>query len=637
MLTADFLQRFLFKWKYAIVIVLTTAVVVILLSLRIDRWLPDYALSYSNLVAQQSRTKIEFKKASFRFPNHVVLQNVKVFGAHGKVLLLQASKVTMGFSLPLISRELSLKSMTVYDLNANAPALKQYWAANGPLICAWIKKIPQGDIRLAVPHGRVDLAGPGTKSPQAGHSQLLAVDFNVALQRNRNLLNIHGSWGDQPVFHYELDGRIRGCGLEVDKLTLQENHSLMNLWGHWYGRSIDWQGFAFYGKYYVLDIDGHLQLQDKNILLKHLSFTLDGNSVEVSGNCSRQHLFTCRAGITFHRQPQRIDAQTPLKGIHLSLYAQKSPYGVDIKGTSDLYFLFDPHSPTSLQSIHLVFKNLKPVVLNRDFSSLQIKTMQSVLSIGGRRYTVPLENMRLGLNYAKPYEKVITISADSFAGHAYSRIFLDTSTAPWEIKGRGRAVSLDINRLSDTFTFFKQGHGLLSGNFNIQASKELVLDGTLTLHQGDFSASDFQEWLVRVLQMPSLSRISNMELSGRFKIKGRAGMLDDVKLSADKFNLAGFYHVDADGLVSSRISLRFAKSALSESPIGRQVMGLVHGAWTLPFEFSLSGNAGGPNFQWDTSTLKDRVRRHMFSFFERMIDERMDEAPYSFTMQRESV
>lgn len=138
--------------------------------------------------------------------------------------------------------------------------------------------------------------------------------------------------------------------------------------------------------------------------------------------------------------------------------------------------------------------------------------------------------------------------------------------------------------------------------------------------------------------MPSLDHISGADLSAHFKIDGESKMFDDLRLTTDDLNLSGFFHLDADDLVSSRMSVRFSKGLLSESHIGRNIIGLVHGAWTLPFDFRLSGNVYSTNFQWDNSTLKDKVRQHMFSFFEHMIDRRMDAHPtYKLAIPSESV
>ena len=138
--------------------------------------------------------------------------------------------------------------------------------------------------------------------------------------------------------------------------------------------------------------------------------------------------------------------------------------------------------------------------------------------------------------------------------------------------------------------------------------------------------------------MPSLDHVSGADLSCDFKIDGKSKILEDLKLNTGDVDLSGFFHVDTDNLVSSQGSIRFSKKLLSESTIGRHIIGLVHGAWNLPLEFSLSGNLYRMNFQWDKSPLKDKVRQHMFSFFERMIDQRMDANPsYKVTIPSESV
>jgi hypothetical protein len=189
------------------------------------------------------------------------------------------------------------------------------------------------------------------------------------------------------------------------------------------------------------------------------------------------------------------------------------------------------------------------------------------------------------------------------------------------------------------------GHGLLSGNFDLQTSKNIELTGALKLHHGNFDDSDFQAWMVKTLQMPSLDHVSNADSSCHFKIDGtmlgrrQQLLLDDLKLKTDNFDLNGFFHLDADDFVSSQIAIRFSKKLLGESPIGRKIIGLVQGAaWAFPFEFSLSGNMSKMNFQWDNSPLKNKVRQHMFSFIQRMIDQHMDDrTSYNVTTPNESV
>ena len=616
MLMVNYLQRFLSKWRFVILILLIISTIVITVSFQINRWLPNYILSFSDLIAQQSHTKISYSATYYRFPNYLIFQDIKILSAEGKPML-QASRVVIGLSFPLFSSAAYLNSMVIDDMTVNFPTLKDYWAKRGKQICEWIKTIPKENMHLLVPNGRIQLKN----KPQDE-----AIDFQIDLHLNQDQISAHGFWDNKDKFNYEILGSIRDSGFDLDKLTLKDQSSSANLWGSWHNDNIDWKGFIFYDKFYILDIEGHLKMQKENIVLKQLSFTIDGDAVGASGQCSKQKFFQCDADLAYWRGGPSVNTQGIFKNINMHLHAQNTPQGLVLRGQADLYSLFNPSSPIPLQKAHLDFENLTYQIINGNFLKLRIKQAQSILSIQGNERKLLLENILASFNFSQPYKKFITLSGKIFAGHFYSRIFFDTTSFPWQIKSQNTFEGLHIYQ------------GLLSGDFTFQSAQDLELSGILALHHGSFNNTHFLDWLAKILQMPSLNQASGVDLSCRFRIDKGSKILDDIKLNTDDINLSGFYHLDADDLVSSQASARFSKKLLSESPIGRKIIGLVHGAWTLPFEFSLSGNAYRMNFQWNNSPLKDKVRQHMFLFFERMIDERMNAHPYyKVTIPNESV
>jgi len=507
--------------------------------------------------------------------------------------------------------------MVIDDMTVNFPTLKDYWAKHGKQISAWIKTIPKENMHLLVPNGQIQLKNTPPDE---------TIDFQIDLHLNQDQISAQGFWENKDKLNFELLGSIRDSGFDLDKLTLKNQSSSTNLWGSWHNDSIDWKGFIFYDKFYILDIDGHLKIQKENIVLKQLSFTIDGNAVGASGQCSKQKLFQCDADLAYWQGSPSFNTQRILKDINLLLHAQNTPQGLVFRGQSDLNFIVNPASPTSLQKARLDFENLTLLMINGNFLKLKIKQAQSILSIQRNEHKLLFENLLASFNFAQPYKKLISLSGKMFAGHFYSRIFLDTASLPWQMKSQNSFEGLHIYQ------------GLLSGNFTFQSAQDLELSGILALHHGSFNNTHFLDWLVKILQMPSLNQVSGVDLSCRFRIDKGSKMVDDIKLNTDDFNLSGFYHLDADDLVSSQASAQFSKKLLSESPIGRKIIGLVRGAWTLPFEFSLSGNMYRMNFQWDNSPLKDKVRQHMFLFFERMIDARMNAHPYyKVTIPNESV
>jgi hypothetical protein len=630
MLMVHYLQRFLFKWKYVILIISIISAMVATFSFQINRWLPNYTLSFSNLTAQQFQAKISYRTVHYRFPTYVIFKDVKIFSTNKKNPMLQASRIIMGFPFPLFSSSSPFNYMDMEGMQIDFPVLKDYLTHQGDKIRKWAKTFPKGKIRFLAPNGRFQLKDNTNEAP---------ITFKIDLSIDQDHLSAQGYWGNKNRYNYELYGNFRNSGFDLDKLTMQDGLlSSLNLWGSWHGNSINWKGFIFYDKFYILDIDGHLNLEQNDLVLKQLSFSINGDDVTASGHCSKQDLFQCDAAIIYSRQKQKLNLQQPLKNINLSFHAQNTLRGISFKGLADVYFILDPAPHPFLKSVHVDFEDLKGRIVNGNILKLRIKQIQSIFSMESNEHKVLLENLLASFDFARPYQKIIGLSARMYAGHLHSRIFLNTFSLPWQIKGQGKFEGIDMKRFSADFFSFKQCYGLFSGTFNLNPSKtsfasskllqDTELTGTLALHNGNFYDSDFQEWVAKTLQMPSLDNLSSTDFSCDFKIDGDSKMLGNLKLHSDDLDLSGFFDLDADDLVSSHGSVRFTKNLLSESPIGRKIIGLVRGAWTLPFEFSLSGDMHRMNFQWDSSPLKDKVRQHMFSFFERMIDRRMDAHPY---------
>ncbi len=484
MLMVNYLLRSLFRWKYAIVITLIISAIAAAVSFQINRWVPNYAFSFSQLIAQQFHTKISFNTVYYRFPNYIIFNNVRVLEFDGKRPMLESSRVTMNFSFPLFSSATPLHYIVMNDLDINFPVLKDYWAKHDKEIYAWIKTLPKGKMRLLVPDGLIFLKDHPHENP---------ISYKSDLNIDNGHISAQGSWDYNGNYKYEFNGISRDDGFDLDKITIQEGRSSLNLWGSLRANNIDWKGFIFYDNFYILDIDGHIGIQDKDIILTKLSFSIDGDGVGARGQCSKQSLFQCDADMTYWQGTQHPDDQKPFKNINLHLHAQNTPQGLFFNGAADLYFLFNPKAPATLQNAHLDFKGLKAQFINGDSLKLKIKHTQNTFLIQGNKYTLPLENILASINYAIPFQKTVNLSARLFSGPCHGRIFLDTSSSPWQIKGQGNFDKVSLEQ------------GLLSGVFKLQTSDNIRLSGNLNLLHGNFNDTQFQEWLAKTLQMPSLN------------------------------------------------------------------------------------------------------------------------------------
>ncbi len=605
MLTGSFLQRFLFKWKYTVLIFLIVTSMAAFLTYQINHWLPHFVRSFSDIIAQQFNAKIAYDTAHYRFPNYIILKNILVLGVDGKSPMLQASRMTLGFSFPFLNSAQALHYVNIQSMSIHARTLREYWRRYHERVYALSKKIPRGDLRVGVSEVQVY---PDTMG------QMTPVSFNMAADAHQGQIRAAGSGDFHGQFDFELKGRFQDRGFDLEKLNVQTERMSFNLWGSWRNHRLDWKGYIFYDRWYILDIDGRVKVHPQDIVLDQLTFSVDDDAAAARAHCTREAFFQCDADITYLRQTQNTGPPLPLKNIRLRLHLANTPQGLIYSGVSDL------------DKAHLEFANLKTLIFSPSFMKFHIGKVQGTFPFQNRTYAVPLDDVLASLNFAKPYHKTISLSAGLMAGHGFGRVFLDTSSLPWKIQSQGHYEGLKIPQ------------GILSGTFHVQTVQNLALEGVLTLHRGHFENTPIASWMAKLLQMPSLARQKGAEFSCRYRINGQSKLLEDLKLRTEDLDLSGYFHINADDLVAAQGSVRFSKNLLNESTIGRKIIVLAHGAWSLPFEFSLSGYLYRMNFQWNKSPLKDRVRRHMFSLYERMIDRRIDAKPsYNVTMPSESV
>ncbi|MBF0504825.1 MAG: hypothetical protein HQL14_06955 [Candidatus Omnitrophica bacterium] len=616
MLTANYFQRSPSKWKLAIIFILVISAMITAFSFSINRYLPKYALAFCDILNQQLALKVSFSSIHYRFPIYLILKNVKVCVNSENAPMLAAHRIVMSLSIPFSASGPSFNNAVLDHTTMDLESLKNYWRKYRTPLSAWTHTLPRENSGIIIHNGELYLKGLDSKP----------FPFEVDFSRKQDHVSAQGFWINKDKFNFQLYGDLAQTSFNLSKLFIEGGPSSINLWGKWQENTIDWKGFILYKQFYILDIHGHLNIADTDIVLKSLSFSVNGNDMTAQGSCSKLKLFSCEGDMTLARQKQHPSYDDPLKKISLHLSSQNTPKDILFNGQADLYFLFDPHYPWPLKSMHVNFKNLKTRLLNTNFLKLKIDHIDASW-MSPDEHKIPVENLLASVHLDQPHNAIIGLSARMYQGRYRGRVFIDTATTPWIIKGQGKIDGTDISRLGRTFFVLEQYRGILNSRFDFQSSKSIQLNGTMVIRHGDFNDLHFLPWLANLLQMPALGHLQNAELSCRFKIDEDSKNLDDFKLHTDDLDLSGFFYLDAQDLVSSRISVRFSKTLLGQSPIGRNLMGLVREAWALPFEFKLSGNIYKMNFQWDKSPLKDKVRQHIFPFMEKIIDQQVESPP----------
>ena len=222
--------------------------------------------------------------------------------------MLEAPRIFIGLTLPISSAGPSLNYVKLNDTTIDFAALKNYWRQHRPSISTWLQALPKGNLRVLLPYGQFYLKDKPNEP----------VPFKIDFSLRKNHITARGFWEYKDKFNYELYGDMVGDGFNLSKLNVEGVHSSVNLWGRWQENTIDWKGFIFYKRFYILDINGHLDIQDANIVLKGLSFSVNGDAVALSGYCSKEKLFQCDANMSVLRSQTTSECRSALKKYELA-------------------------------------------------------------------------------------------------------------------------------------------------------------------------------------------------------------------------------------------------------------------------------------------------------------------------------
>ena len=88
----------------------------------------------------------------------------------------------------------------------------------------------------------------------------------------------------------------------------------------------------------------------------------------------------------------------------------------------------------------------------------------------------------------------------------------------------------------------------------------------------------------------------------------------------------GYYRLQENDLVSSKVSLELERNLLKSSAKFRPLLKLLgKDASNLKFDFQLSGTTNSLNFRWLESDFKQRLRDSIPDFIERQIEKKVEE------------
>lgn len=244
-----YLLQFFFKSHRLLFILIIAAFFIFFCSWGITKITDIFVPAYARVMSDRLKIQITFEKARYIFPKQIILRNVKIFDAKdSSEPMLEIPRVNLDFSFPqLFSKgSIHLDQMTLTHMIAHVSVLKNYLQHSSAALIQELKLLPQLDTKIILTDTKL----------------YLPVTFHV----NFSLVK----------------GEFMG--------KFEDGPSFLQLWGVWKGYRLIWKGYMFYSgplakePLNILDIDGRLNVNDKDISLEKMSFSINGDRFLATGH-----------------------------------------------------------------------------------------------------------------------------------------------------------------------------------------------------------------------------------------------------------------------------------------------------------------------------------------------------------------
>jgi hypothetical protein len=600
------------------------------------------------------------------FPNRMMFRDV-VIGASttssGRPAFV-LPRITVRFSLwKLLTRRLiTISGVNVYPSEISYYALSRFLEDNFQKILEIIRNSPGDDIKIHVGETLVDLARQGDPNYVAMELRMLirgdVMETTGFFRTGQYRYTVEGGGlrrtaKGRPLW-YKLKAQLKPDGLEVDRLIFKDEGLYAKLWGNARGGSLKVNGFAFLraaqpgieedgsaARYfrdfpedekmadvegYILDIDGRAKLAFPDVDVEKLDFTLNNIPVAIQGRVSFLDPVTLAARLTFrHPSPGKAEdtffekAEADLSGVW-----QDNVFNA--VGKMDIGFIKHPGLSLSPEKARVVFKGLSFYFDEYKRPSLRLSGGDIAYWTNRNEHKISLRNLKVAANTKMAGLKVIEMDAPFYDGSLSGRMWVDSTQTPVKITSQIILTDVDTGALEDLLIHFAKFDGRMSSKMNFTNVPQLDLSGEITMYDGRLTDFNFFNWVADSFRLPALRAIGFGRASAQFTVNKEHAQLRDIHLKTQDVDIGGYFQVDHQNLVSSKLNLDLSQELLSESNKFKPILRIFkEGPSRLRFDFQLSGNMDAMNFQWLPSPVKRKIQQQIPDFVERMIERNIDE------------
>jgi len=561
-------------------------------------------------------------------PNFIVLKSISVAESkiRQKILNLPISCVRFSLSSLFLEGNFQITSIYSLGLNLDLNRFLSFTKENFTQILDFLTHLPNRDFKLTVRGIAINSFGKNIYPDNTKADLNLKISgttISASGSVGKNLFSLQGSSAEKQInidnFKFlskDINSQLRG----------RLNPNLVEFKGYFLINNMnpaEWPGLK---DILILDIDSRITIASEHIKAERLNFSINNNPVRLTADIFLSDPFTCN--LKFFSDFRSLDNKQEERLKNVALIAEITAGNdktIALNGSLDIASPEQKKESLPLEKLKLDVKN----ALFNFKESFGLKLSASQINLfsqtSANTYNINLENFLAESFRSDKNLQSINFSAQLYDGTLQGngqikmQQFMPAVSADIQIKN----VSTD--KLDGLLIHFSKVRGKLSSQMSFTNYPQLVLKGLAHIRDGSLNNFEFLKWLADLFELPPLKKIEFSTASADFIADKEGVEMYNMDLDATDVKIEGYFRLKENDLVSSKMFLSLRSNLLQKSPRFTPLLRLINAKQELiKFNFQLSGNLHGMNFQWLKSGFKDDLQKAIPNFAKRGFEEKIE-------------
>jgi hypothetical protein len=622
--------------------------------------------------------KLSIGNILFLPPKFIILKDVSFSEANPpnneQIFIIPTIRLDFSLWELLIKRRLFITDIRFSKPWMNYHRFFGFLRDNFRQIIAFIQDLPLQDIKFYIKEAALDLAQKDSSHNFFSANFTLIIKgysvcgYGSVSKDTEEFFSANGKKITRlmrgPASKYSFKGLLKIDGLVLENLELIRENLYSKLWGSAKGSVFRLKGFTFVNtlfkdtyyqeprfniidrlnlllrrfrasavvelpeaNLYILDINSQINFTFPKVTVDRLTFSVNNIPFSVKGGILLSEPVSLDLMLSSYLANLKDAPTENIKRIDLGIKGTLKDRLFFGDGSLNIDFVKKVKDSPPLEKLEIGFKGLNSCYAEYPHLNIKIKEGNVFCKTDSNEYRIFLKDFNGLLNLGNERFKTIEFSSLLYDGFLKGRGSFDLAQSPPNITSIIRVRNVSANNLSGILVHFSKVSGRLNSQLYFRNYPKLELKGGLNVQNGYLNDFEFFKWLAELFELPTLKRVYFSRALSNFLVNTEGAGLRGINLDSKNVSLKGYFTLGKNDWVSSKLSLVLTKDLLKESPKFTPLLRLLSKDLTnLHFNFQLSGDLHGMNFQWLKSDLKKELEDSIPGFIQRKLERDLEDA-----------